>query len=84
MPRSISWSAGSDPTPRVRSSQIGFCDSSPSYSSMRDGISVTNWRNSFSKPGGMSSAQPPTWKYRWFMRSPEIISNRSSARSRSR
>ena len=48
--------------PLVRSSQIGLLDRSPSYSSMRDGMRARNSRHLASKPRGMSSAHPPTWK----------------------
>ena len=70
--------------PFIRSSQIWLPDSRVSYSSIRDGILPMNLRSAASKPSGMSAAHPPTWKYRVFMRSPEIISPRSSASSRSR
>ena len=43
-----------------------------------------NFRHSSKKPRGMSSASPPTWKYRVCMRVPATISKRSSTRSRSR
>ena len=61
-PSAIASAAESRPMPCVRSSQISFCESIASYSSIALGIQSTNFRHSGEKPRGMSSASPPAWK----------------------
>ena len=54
-------SADRSPTPIVRSSQIALRSRIASYSSTDFGIVSQNFRASSVKPGGRSSAMPPTW-----------------------
>ena len=61
-PSPSSVSASTIPVPFMRRSQISLRSSSDSYWSIRFGIIARNSRSFPSKPGGMSSATPPTWK----------------------
>ena len=61
-PSPSSCSSDTIPVPFMRCSQISLRSSSASYWSIRRGMISTNSRTFSSKPGGMSSITPPTWK----------------------